>query len=297
MRTEILDLDLVQRLESLELRARYIVEGFLSGINRSPFRGFSVEFAEYRHYFPGDPLRLIDWKLYGRSDRFYVKQFEEETNLQCHLLLDLSGSMNYRSRASLMTKIDYARTMTAALAWFLHRQRDAVGVTLLSPAGMDYLPSRSSSSHLRQVMNRLELATASGEIDLAGEAQNFANLLHRRSLVILISDFYESPEALAATLKRLRYGHHEVIALQVLDPAEIDFSFSESSFFHDLETGARLVIDPESIRRDYQKNFQAHQNAIAKVARDYEVDLTQLRTDAAIDGALTAYLAKREGRL
>jgi len=295
MEPEILDLNLVQRLDSFELRARYVVEGFLSGLNRSPFRGFSVEFAEYRHYFPGDPLRLIDWKLYGRTDRLYVKQFEEETNLQVHLLLDLSGSMNYRSRAQVMTKFDYARTMAASLAFFLHRQRDAVGLTLQKPDGIDYLYSRVSSTHLRQVMNNLEGATAAGEIDLAGGVQNFANLLHRRSLIILISDFYEPPEALAAALKRLRYSHHEVIALQVLDPAEIDFDFRESSFFHDLENGARLVIDPESIRREYQKNFNAHQKAIGSVMRDYEVDLTQFRTDAPMDGALSAYLAKREG--
>jgi len=297
MNVELLDLDLVQRLESLELRARYVVEGFLLGLNRSPFRGFSVEFAEYRHYFPGDPLRLIDWKLYGRTDRFYVKQFEEETNLQCHLLLDLSGSMNYRSRPASMTKIDYARTMAAALAWFLHQQRDAVGVTLLTPTGFDYLPSRASNTHLRQVMNNLEGATSAGEIDLAGSVRGFADLLHRRSLVILISDFYESPEALASALKRLRYGHHEVIALQILDPAEVDFDFQESSFFHDLENGSRLAIDPESIRREYQKNFGAHQQEIARVMRDHDVDLTSFRTDSPIEGALSAYLAKREGRL
>jgi uncharacterized protein (DUF58 family) len=296
MTSEILDLDLVQRLESLELRARYVVEGFLSGLNRSPFRGFSVEFAEYRHYFPGDPLRLIDWKLYGRTDRLYVKQFEEETNLQCHLLLDLSGSMNYRSRAPVMTKIDYARTMAASLAFFLHRQRDSVGVTLLKPDGIDYLYSRVSNTHLRQVMNNLEGATAAGEIDLAGGMQTFANLLHRRSLIILISDFYETPEALASALKRLRYDHHEVIALQILDPAEIDFDFWESSFFHDLENGSRLVIDPASIRREYQKNFKAHQRQIAHVMRDYEVDLTQFRTNTPMEGALSAYLSKREGK-
>jgi len=296
METEILDLNLVQRLESLELRARYVVEGFLTGLNRSPFRGFSVEFAEYRHYFPGDPLRMIDWKLYGRTDRFYVKQFEEETNLQCHLLLDLSGSMNYRSRSQFMTKVDYARTMAAALAWFLHHQWDAVGVTLFTPDGIDYLASRVSKSHLRQVMNKLEGATAAGEIDLAGEMQNFANLLHRRSLIILISDFYETPEALAEALKRLRYGHHEIIALQIHDPAELDFDFQEASFFHDLETGDRLAIDPESIRREYQKNFNAHQKAVAHLMRDYEVDLTQFRTDTSMEGALSAYLAKREGK-
>jgi len=203
--------------------------------------------------------------------------------------------MNYRSRAQVMTKFDYARTMAASLAFFLHRQRDAVGLTLQKPDGIDYLYSRVSSTHLRQVMNNLEGATAAGEIDLAGGVQNFANLLHRRSLIILISDFYEPPEALAAALKRLRYSHHEVIALQVLDPAEIDFDFRESSFFHDLENGARLVIDPESIRREYQKNFNAHQKAIGSVMRDYEVDLTQFRTDAPMDGALSAYLAKREG--
>lgn len=296
MNSGLLDLDLLQRLEPLELRARYVVEGFLTGLNRSPFRGFSVEFAEYRHYFPGDPLRLVDWKLYGRTDRFYVKQFEEETNLQCHILLDLSGSMNYRSRAGLMTKIDYARTMAAALAWFLRQQWDAVGLTLLGAEGIDHLPARISASHQRQVMNNLEGAAAAGEIDLSRDVQRFANLLHRRSLVLLISDFYEPPDALAAALKRLRYGHHEVIALQIHDPAEIAFDFRESSFFHDLETGERLVIDPESIRRDYRKDFQAHQEAVAKTMRDYEVDLTSFRTDEPMEGALTAYLAKREGQ-
>lgn len=297
MSTDILDLNLVKRLESMELRARYVVEGFLSGLNRSPFRGFSVEFAEYRHYFPGDPLRLIDWKLYARSDRFYVKQFEEETNLQCHLLLDLSGSMNYRSREQFLTKIDYARTAAAALAWFLQRQRDTVGLTLLGRDDIDYLPSRGSHSHLRQVLTRLEQVSAEGEIALAAGVGKFADLLHRRSFVIILSDFYESPEALATALRRLRYDHHEVIALQIFDPAEIDFDFRESSFFHDLETGHRLVADPIAIRREYQNNFQAHQAAVAKVLRDEEVDLTIFRTDAPIEGALTAYLAKREGKL
>jgi uncharacterized protein (DUF58 family) len=294
---QILDLDLVQRLASLELRARCIVEGFLAGLNRSPFRGFSVEFAEYRNYFPGDSLRLVDWKLYARSDRFHVKQFDEETNLDCHLVLDLSGSMNYRSRAREMTKIDYARTMAAALAFFLNRQRDAVGLTLLGPGGIDFLPARLSLSHLRQVLAKLEQVAAAGEIDLSGDVEKFANLLHRRSLVVLISDFYETPESLTAALRRLRYDHHEVLALQVFDRAEIDFDFSESSFFHDLETGERLVIDPEAIREEYQKNLAVHREAVAKATRDYQVDLTCFRTDEAIGGALSAYLARREGRL
>jgi uncharacterized protein (DUF58 family) len=295
--TNLLDLDLIQRLDSLELRAKYVVEGFLSGLNRSPFRGFSAEFAEYRHYFPGDPLRLIDWKLYGRTDRLFVKQFDEETNLQCHLLLDLSGSMNYRSKPELMTKLDYARTMAASLALFLSNQRDAVGLTLLTPDGMDHLPAKISRSHFRQLMNGLEGCTASREIDLNGMVQLFANLVHRRSLMMLISDFYESPQSLESTLRRLRHSHHEIIALQILDPAEIDFTFGESSIFHDIETGSRLVVDPDFIRKEYRKNFEAHQKAVGKIMRDYEVDLTQFRTDSSMEQALASYLAKREGRL
>ncbi len=297
MRSATIDLSLVQKLESLELRARYIVEGFLNGLNRSPLRGFSAEFAEYRHYFPGDPLKLVDWKVFGRSDRFYIKQFEEETNLQCHLVLDVSGSMNYRSRPQLLTKIDYARTVAAALGLFLKRQRDTVGLTLCMNDGISFIPSHGSSVHLHQLLSRLETIQATGEVDFAAGVESFANLLKRRSFVVLISDFYEEPCQLESALRRLRFDHHEVIAFQVLDPMEVEFQFTESSFFHDLETGAQLVVDPTIIRSRYLEQFTRHQEEIVKSMRNYEVDMTQFRTDDSPESALSAYLAKREGRL
>jgi uncharacterized protein (DUF58 family) len=294
---DLLDIDLLQRLAPLELRARYVMEGFLVGLHRSPFKGFSVEFAQYRPYLPGDSLRMIDWKLYGRSDRFYIKQFDEDTNLQCHLVLDLSGSMHFRSREKLMTKLDYARTAAAALAYFMHKQRDAVGLTTLTTGTFDFLPARLAPAHLRQVMTKLEMVKPCAEIDLTRLIESFANTLKRRSLVILISDFYEETDALESSLRRLRYDHHDVMALQILDPAEIDFDFAESSLFHDLETGAELPIFPELIQRDYQQRFEKHLSEVREVMRTYDVDFTQIRTDESPAAALTAYLARREGLL
>jgi len=291
-----IDLQLLADLPALPLKARYLVEGYLNGQHRSPLKGHSVEFAEYRAYQPGDDLRHLDWRYYGRSDRLCVKRFEEETQLRVVLLLDASLSMDYRSGAAPMTKLDYARVVLAALATLVRRQHDAAGVGILRHDLTAYLPARSSRSHLQDVINRLGGEPPLGKCDAAFALSSLAAILKRRAMVVIASDFYEESPALAQALRRLRYAGHEVIGLQVLDPLEMDLSPAEAGYYQDAETGVRFPVSPGEVRRSYLAQFQEFRDRVNGMFREVGGDFIELRTDEAPIRALGSYLAKREHR-
>src|SRR3954471_11588465 len=263
----------LMRIKSLQLRARIVVQGFLSGLHRSPHHGFSVEFSEYRQYSPGDDPRYLDWKLYARSDRYYIKRFEEETNLRCHLLVDLSRSMGYGSVA--YTKIDYARTAAATLAYFLSMQRDAVGLVTFDQRIADYLPARYRPGHLHRIMVCLERAVAGTSTDLSAPLEQVAATVRKRGMIVLISDLLAGTEALRSRLGFLRSQGHEVVLMRVLDPAELEFDFKQATTFFDLESGRDLYVDPAAARQQYRQRFSKHAGEIGQACRELGVALHQ----------------------
>ena len=236
----------LMRIKSLQMRARVAVEGFVKGIHRSPYHGFSVEFSEYREYTPGDDTRYIDWKLYARSDRYHVKRFEDETNLRCHLVVDTSRSMSYGSGE--YTKSDYGRTAAATIAYFLSRQRDAVGLITFEDRITDYLPPRHRPGHLRRLIGMLEREPQGKATDLAQPLEEIASTVRKRGLIVLISDLLVPLDTLKTRLGYLRSRGHDVVILRVLDPAEVEFTFSNPSMFVDVESGRQMYVEPSTAR-------------------------------------------------
>ena len=292
-----LDMHLLADLPSLELQARYMVEGFLSGRHRSPQKGSSVEFAEYRDYQFGDDLRRVDWRLYARTDRVHVKQYEEETQMRVFLVLDTSGSMDYRSRPEVLRKIEFARLALAAIGLIAQRQRDAFGLALAGSELADYLPARSSASHWRKFVGRLDTVTPAGQASLATALASLAELIPPRSLVVIASDFYDEPATLEPALRRLRYDRHDLVGLHILDPHEIDFDLDQSGTFVDAENGSRVKLDAASARVNYLRRFGAFCDELDELFHASGGETARLRTDGSPVAALTAYLASREQRL
>ena len=229
----------IMQIKNLELRAKIVVEGFMSGLHRSPYHGFSVEFTDYRQYSVGDDLRYLDWKLYAKQDRYYIKRFEDETNLRCYLLVDMSHSMGFGSAE--YSKLEYAKTMAASLAWFLNRQRDAVGLVTFGDQIVDMIPPRYRAGHLRRLMLTLENSTSGKSTDLSAPLEQIAQTVSKRGLVVLISDLLAPVESFIKNLNYLRTRGHEVVILRTLDPTEIEFEFDKASLFRDLETGCSEV--------------------------------------------------------
>lgn len=292
-----IDLRLLADLPSLELRSRYLVDGWLAGQHRSPLKGQSIEFAEYRAYQQGDDLRHIDWRLFGRSDRLQVKRFEEETQLRVYLLLDASGSMNYRSSRPRFTKLQTARLALAAVSMLARRQRDAVGIGVATRSLQSYLPALSSEAHHRAVLGLLEHPPTGRETRLAQSIYEMTNLMKRRSLVVVASDFYEDLPPLEETLGRLRYEGHDVVGLQVLDPVELDFGDELQGEFLDVEDGSRLTLSAPEVRATYLKTFGEFRTGLARLFENISGDLVTLRTDEAPVAALSAYFSNRSQRL
>lgn len=290
----------LMRIKSLHLRAKIVVQGFLSGLHRSPHHGFSVEFSEYRQYSPGDDPRYVDWRVLARTDRYYLKRFQEETNLRCTLLVDLSRSMGYGSLA--YSKVDYARTAAATLAYFLSMQRDAVGLVTFDQTIADYLPARYRPGHLHRLMLALERAVAGTSTDLARPLEQVANTVRKRGLVVLISDLLASTDLLAARLGYLRSQGHEVVLMRVLDPAETNFAFDKPANFIDMESGRDLYIDPAAARETYRQNFNRHDEQLRRTCRELGIDLYTLLTAQPLELSLFDFLqarlhAGRSGRL
>lgn len=294
-----IDIDLVASLPSLPLRAKYLVESFLTGRHRSPIKGTAPEFAEYRSYQPGDDLRRIDWRLFGRFDRLSVKQFEDENQLRVTLALDVSASMRYASRPGLLSKSDFARTVLAAMTMLARRQHDAVGLALLGDTGKadgslyDYVRAGSSPAQQHAVFRRLEEPPNTRTVDLIDGLRRLGSLLPHGGLVVVASDFYTDVAALKDVFQLLRAQRVEVIGLQVLDPMEIDFVKNTGGFFVDLESGRRLALNTAACRRGYLERFGAFRRELGECFRHHNADLVLLRTDENPLVALAAYLGRR----
>jgi uncharacterized protein (DUF58 family) len=283
----------LSRYGGLGLVARSLVEGFLSGVHKSPFKGSSVEFAEHRPYCRGDDVRRIDWRVHGKTDRFYIKEFEEETNLRAYLLLDASGSMGYRGRTA--SKFDYARHVAACLAYLMLHQLDAVGLVTLDAKLRHYLPPRASAKHLLRILRVLEQTEPGGETALAPLWHELAShQIRRRGLVVILSDCFDDLHALTLALKHFRHKKHEVLLFHVLAPEEIDFPFHRPTQFHNLElTSDRRLVDPGRLRAGYLERFAGFCRDLRERARGMGVDYQMLRTDEPVDRALGTFLSLR----
>lgn len=251
-----IDPNALMRIRSLELRVKAVMEGFVTGLHRSPFHGFSVEFTEYRQFSNGDDPRFLDWKVVARSDRYYIKRFEDETNLRCHLLVDNSRSMSYGSGD--FSKADYAKTLAACLAYSLSQQRDAVGLVLFDDKVEDLLPARFRHGQLRQILVSLERATGGQSTNLVEPLERVASQVRKRGLVILISDLLAPTAGLERALTALSACGHELAVFQTLDPRELDFGFESAALFVDQESGRELYVDPAMARENYKRRLDAH---------------------------------------
>lgn len=314
-----LDPAVISRLGKMDLKARLIVEGYIAGLHRSPYHGFSVEFAEYRQYMQGDNTKTIDWKVYGKTDRTYVKLFEEETNLIGTILLDKSGSMGFpgpeeareRERsmrrkhrrsggegeadpAPPMTKLDYGSLLAASLAYMMVRQQDAVGLCLFDDRVRTLIPHRSVRKQLFHILKNLEGAEPGEKTAVSPALHEIAERMKRRGLMILISDLMDDPEAIISGLKHFRHRQHEVIVFHVLDPFEFDLDYKDEVEFEDLETGRRLRVEPAFLREQYSSDISAWIDHLNRSCRNHQIDYNLLLTDTPFDQALTAYLGKRQ---
>jgi uncharacterized protein (DUF58 family) len=287
-----LDPTVVSKLHGLDLIARLVVEGFMTGLHKSPYHGFSVEFAEHRQYMPGDALKHVDWKLYGKSDRFYVKVFEEETNLRSHLLLDVSASMGYASPGRL-TKFKYASLLAASLGFMMIKQQDAVGLLTFRDRVVKLVPPRSARSHLRLLLTELEKSEPAEGTRMGGALEELAERVKRRGLILLFSDLMDDPASVMRALKHFRHRQHEVVVFHVLDPYEIDFPFRQESGFVDMETGEELMTQPWEIADQYRERFREWGQAYERVCLENRIEYVRLSTETPFDVALLRYLEKR----
>jgi uncharacterized protein (DUF58 family) len=278
----------------LELRARVVVEGFWSGLHRSPYHGFSVEFTEYRQYTPGDDPRYVDWRVYARTDRYFIKRFEDETNLRCHLLADQSRSMTFGSVG--YAKRDYAATLAATLGYFLHLQGDAVGLLTFDDRIRDYVPPRHRVGHLARLMHALERESLGGGTQLVAAIERLVEVVRKRGLVVVISDFLAPVDPLERVLVQLSGGGHEVVMFQVLDPAERTFDFREPAIFEDAESGRELLLDPATVRADYQRRLEEHITRVRQVCQNLGNSWVMLTTDQPLELGLFEFLRARSHR-
>ncbi len=291
------------KVRSLELQARLIVEGYLSGMHKSPYHGFSVEFAQHREYVPGDDIRHVDWKVYGRTERFFLKQYEEETNLVCWLLVDVSESMGYSSGPAgddgqpLVTKYDYACMSAAALAYLVLAQQDSAGLVTFDNQVREFLRPSSQASHLKQIVQVLNRRAGGKEkTHLAAIFHDLAERLSRRSIVVVLSDLFDEPAEVLHGIQHLRHKKHEVVVLHVLDRAELDFPFREATLFRGLEQWGDLLTDPRTLRDGYLSEVGAFLDQVQTGCRGQDVDYVRLPTDAPLGVALSSYLAHRLAR-
>jgi uncharacterized protein (DUF58 family) len=283
--------EVVRRISRLELRARHIVEGFLSGIHRSPYFGQSVEFLQHRQYVTGDDLRHVDWKVWAKQDRLYVKQFEEDTNLRCALLVDMSASMSYGQGA--LNKLDYATTVAAATALLLLRQHDAVGCLTFDDKVRGRIPQRTSTNHLTTIVRALIAEEPRDKTDLRGVLVDAAATYPRRGMIVLLSDLFADVEATITGLRLLRQRGHDVLVLQILDDDELDFPFNAPMRFEGLEMDQHLNCNPRALREGYQEAIGKFLTEIRRSCARHQIDYALVRTSDSLDAALTPILFRR----
>lgn len=291
-----LDPELLARIGSLELLARAVVEGFMSGLHRSPFTGFSTEFTEYRQYNPGDDLRYLDWRLLGRTDRYFIKKYRADTNTQCHVLLDTSASMNY-AHASSITKLQYAQYLAASLAYLLNRQQDAVGMVAFADKIHTHVPARNRTGHMRTIFGNLSILESGGETDLTHSLHQLAEILTRRGIVVIISDFYDQPDRLQAAFQHLRFKGHDLVAFHVLDQNELDFDFNDPVLLlEDAETQEQMPVLPDVVMDGYRERMHKHIDDMRRCASANHVDYEMMTTKQPLDFALFSFLSRRAGK-
>jgi len=283
--------DILARINSLELVARTVVEGFIAGLHRSPYLGFSTDFAEHRQYMPGDDIRHLDWKLLARTDRMYIKKYQGDTNTQIHLLLDASASMGFASAG--ITKLQYAQYLASSLAYLGVRQHDAVGFTAFDEQVVEHAAPSTRSGQLRTVLGILERLGASRGTALIDQLHRTAELIKRRGVVVLISDLYVDRDELLRGLEHLRFRGNEVIVFHILDRQELEFEFDESVVLEDSESEDQLHVIPEVVRAEYIRAIRSHIDSIAEGARRSRIDYEPLRTSDPLDAALFSYLSRR----
>jgi uncharacterized protein (DUF58 family) len=289
-----LDPSLIARIGSMELRARTVVEGFLAGLHRSPFKGFSVEFAEYRQYLPGDDLSTIDWKVYARSDRYYVKKFEEETNVECHVLLDVSGSMGYGSQG--ITKLAYGSYLAASLAYLMNRQRDAVGFIAFDDNIVTHLPPSARPGHLRSVLLALDQLSLGTRSNVAKPLHQLADSLVKRGIVVLLSDLLDDPARTIQGLKHLRFRGTDIVVFHLLDHDELTFPYERLTRFRDMETTDEVMAAPLEVRDHYLSEIELLVSQYKRELRLVGIDYQLVDTSKSLDFAIMSYLSTRSRR-
>ena len=287
-----LDPSMVAKLNNMQLRARLVVEGYMIGYHKSPYHGFSVEFAEHRSYGHGDEVRHIDWKLYGKTDRYYVKRFEEETNVRSHILLDSSQSMKFGSGS--VNKLSYATYLSAALTYLMLNQKDAIGLVLFDEKIKKFIPPKSTQSHANIIMNSLEKVRPGYDTQIRPVLDTMAERIRKRGLIILISDLLDDPEEVLMGLKHFRYNKQEIIVFHLMDPEEYNFDFGERIQFTDMESGESITTDPWHIRKAYKKQIDRFNKTYLHGCRNLKIDYVPLFTNQPLDLALNEFLRKRQ---
>ncbi len=284
------------KLSGLELRARHIVEGYVSGLHRSPYHGISIEFAQHREYVPGDDLRYVDWKVYGRSDKIYLKQYEQETNLVAYALVDASESMLYQGERAALSKLEYAKTAAAALAYLVIRQQDSAGLTTFDSEVRTVLRPGSTPTHFKELVGVLENTLPQGKTTAGAIFHSLAERFTKRGVVLIFSDLFDRPEAILAGLKHLRHRRHDVVLFHVLDPDELDFPFRQSSRFNGLEGWPSVAVDPRALRKAYLEQFSNYLQTIKRGCLETGSDYVLMPTNQPLDVALHTYLSHRLAR-
>ena len=291
-----LDPQTLAKLDGLELRAQRIVEGYVAGLHRSPYHGFSIEFAEHREYVAGDDLRYVDWKVFGKTDKIYLKQFEEETNLISYLLLDTSESMRYQGPDAAMSKLEYAKCVAAALAYLILQQQDAVWLVTFDREIRALVRPSSNPSHLKQLLHVMEESAAERKTSTGPIFHDLAERLRKRGIVMIFSDLFDDVNAMLTGLKHFRHRRHEVVIFHVLDPAELEFPFRRTTLFKGLEQMSDVLTEPQTLRRAYLQAMERFLRNLRQGCRSQNIDYVLLRTDQRIDVALSEYLALRMSR-
>jgi len=287
-----LDPFVISKLKTLELRARMVVEGFMVGLHRSPYHGFSVEFSQHRPYMQGDSLKNIDWKVYAKSEKFFIKQFEEETNLVSHIFVDSSKSMNYKHSGKI-TKLDYAATLAAALSYLMINQQDSVGLAVYSDKIINYLPPKSNRVYLKTLLTSLSQIKAGGTTGTAKSLNEVSDKLKKRGLTIIISDFFDDPDSIISALKQIHFRKNELIIFQILDPIERTFGFDRDSIFVDMETGEQMTTQPHHIQHAYKEAMNEYLNKLKSECLNFGIEYNLIETSQPFDKALMSYFSKR----
>lgn len=288
-----LNLATLARIRNLQLLAKTVVEGFILGLHKSPYHGSSVEFSEHRPYAAGDEIKRIDWKLFAKVDRYYVKQYEAETNLVCNILLDASASMAYKSNPEGLSKFEYGCFLAASLAHFMIGQRDATGLTIFDDKIRTVIPPKLSPTHLRRILSELENTKPSSTTQVAGAMNQLADTMKRKGLVVLISDLLDDVDAIKAALRRFRFHGHDIIVFHVMDNAELTFPFDRMMQVQDLESGQQTLVAPQSMRDTYMTQLKQFLQSAEKAAGDVKADYKLFDTNTPLEIALSEYLYKR----